>query len=136
MNDGKANLRPLEKQTWFEKLPIELANGDSVAICQPWEWPDVFDGVTKDQAKICQSKIENSDPKLRFHSLSNQWAGIVVGDVLDLDISKKSDKNKVIQIIKKWVETDVLRVDEEFDSRQSRNVKIVVSGDNKLVAHD
>jgi len=136
VNDGKANLRPLEKQLWFEKLPVELANGDSVAICQPWEWPDVFDGVTKDQAKICQSKIENADPKLRFHSLSNQWAGIVVGNVLDLDISKKSDKNKVINIIKKWIETDVLRIDEEFDNRQSRNVKIVVAGDNRLKANE
>ena len=71
-------------------------------------------------------------------SLKNKKSKVLdyFDDALDLDISKKSDKNKVIQIIKKWVETDVLRVDEEFDSRQSRNVKIVVSGDNKLVAHD
>ena len=58
LNDGKANLRPLDKQVWYEKLPTELPNGDQVAIIQPWEWPDVFSGVTKELARACQLKLD------------------------------------------------------------------------------
>lgn len=136
VNDGKSNLRPLEKQVWFEKLPVELVNGDSVAICQPWEWPDVFSGVTKEQAKECQSKFTVADPKYRQHSLSNHWAGIVLAEVLGLDVNKKSDKNKITGVIKGWLETDVLRIDEEFDTRQGKKVKIIISGDNRLTSHE
>ena len=132
LNDGKANLRPLDKQIWYEKLPTELPNGDQVAIIQPWEWPDVFSGVTKELARACQLKLDEAVQKYRFHSQSSQWAGIAVAEVLDLDIKKKPDKNKVLQIIKGWIQTDVLRIDEEHCTRQGRNVKIVLSGENTL----
>ena len=99
---------------------------------QPWEWPDVFSGVTKDKARACQLKLDSEIPAFRQHPLSTKWAGIAVAEVLDLDISKKSDKNKITQIIKGWVDTDVLRIDDEKDDRQGKIVKIIRSGDNRL----
>lgn len=136
VNDGKSNLRPLEKQTWFEKHPIELNNGDSVAIIRPWEWPDVFQGVTKEQAKACQHKIAMADPPCKHHILSRDWAGYLIAEVLELDIKKKADKNKVNGVIKGWIETDVLRIDEIHDSRQGKKVKVIIAGENRMTVNE
>ena len=48
--------------------------------------------------------------------------------VLDLDTEKKHEKAKIRAIVKKWLETDVLRLEPVYDKRQGRDVTVVGVG--------
>jgi len=51
VDDGKANLaRRAERAAWFRRLGVQIGNGDWVAVAEPWQWPDAFEGVTPDDA--------------------------------------------------------------------------------------
>lgn len=58
---------------------------------------------------------------------SKNWVGLTVGEVLGLD-AEEADKARVKAIVKKWIETDVLRVEQMPDKKQGRDVPCVVVG--------
>ena len=131
VDDAKNNLsKPSEKAQWFERISVQLDNSDSVAVVIPWEFPDAFTGVTNEQARRSQQRINDERPRL--HPSSSNWAGKIVAEELELDISDKFNKARVSTILKGWIKTKVLAIDEEHDPRQGREIKIVVSGDNKI----
>ena len=43
-------------------------------------------------------------------------------------MEKKHEKAKIRAIVKQWLETDVLRVDQFYDKRQAREVPVVAVG--------
>jgi len=67
---------------------------------------------------------------MRQNPQAKQWVGQHRGAaVLGLDVDKKHEKAKVNAIVKKWIETDVLRIEREKDLRTGRDVPVVVVGD-------
>ena len=56
----------------------------------------------------------------------------MVAEVLGLNTNDKADKSRINTIIKTWVSTDVLTVDEEHDGRNGRVVKVVRAGSNNV----
>jgi len=70
------------------------------------------------------------EPPLESIRSPNRWAGIVVAEVLGLDISDKGQKARVASLIKGWVASGVLAVETTQNARAGREVNIIVAGPN------
>jgi hypothetical protein len=94
---GKANLAPRgDKATWRRIVGVPLGNGasvidplgDFVAVVESWSWPDPLAEVSPADAKEVQRRIAKGD--FRADSRSTSWAGNIVAEVLELDLSDKA----------------------------------------------
>ena len=136
IGDMESNLAPpsADVNRWFEKKSVPIQNGQHIGAVAPWKWPDVFDGVTPQQAAQVRGAIDRMPEPPRENVRSPQWVGWLVGEILGLNIAEIADKERVKQIISGWVNTDVLRVAEVEDKRAGRVVKVIVSGANNPLA--
>jgi hypothetical protein len=111
---------------------VELPNGEYVGVCVPFKMPDLFDGVSAKDAQAVQRLIgaaaERGEP-MRADARAKSWAGNAVAVQLDLDLDKQHEKARAKAILKKWIETNVLKVEEWPDKRQGRDVQCVVVGE-------
>ena len=130
VNDGKNNLKPIDKQFWYEKVPVNLTNGDVCAVVIPYKFPDAFEGVTRENARSCQLKVDEANPPYKAHYSASNYIGKLIAEILDINFQDKAVKTRVNQIFKTWVDNDVLKIEEEHDSRNGRTVKFVRSGKN------
>jgi len=128
---GKNNLsRSAPHATWLRRVGVEIGNGDEVAVVEPWNWPDAFDGITNQDAIRIQALVGQANPAARYSSQAANWVGKIVADVLALDLEEKADRARINSLIGTWVKNKVLIVDEVDDSRTGRSVKIVLPGPN------
>jgi hypothetical protein len=129
---GKNNLaRPAAHATWLHRVSIELPNGDSVAAVAPWAWPDAFDGVTAEDARRVQlavAAMEANPP--RENPQAANWVGHTVADVLGMDTEDKADKSRISSMVKTWIKSGILAVEEVRDTRNGRETKVVKAGPN------
>ena len=58
------------------------------------------------------------------------WVGVTVAIALQLDVSQDAVKARIKELVKHWVRTDVLAIEERPDSRNGRAKKVVVAGMN------
>ena len=132
VGDVESNLAPpsSEVNQWFQKLSVDAPNGQSVGVIAPWQWPDMFSGVTKEHAARVRGEIDRMASPPRQNIQADAWAGHVVANVLGLNSANKADKNRAQSILKTWIASDILRVAEEIDPRNGRPIKIVVCGSN------
>jgi hypothetical protein len=120
--NDKANLAPPEAADWHRMNNVDLANGDSVGVACPWEWPDSFEGVTTWHLKQVQQRI--GEGQFRRDVQASNWAGIIVADVLGIDPAK--DRARIKDILKAWLQTDMLREVEGEDKHRKPRVFIEV----------
>ena len=133
VDSGKANLAPPAESAVYRRMHgVELPNGEYVGVCVPFKMPDLFDGVSARDARDVQRLIgaaaERQEP-MRLDARAKNWAGSAVAVQLDLDVEKKNEKARCKAILKKWIETNVLKVEEWPDKRQGRDVQCVVVGE-------
>jgi RecA-family ATPase len=133
VDDGKANLAPPAAKALYRRMHgVELPNGEYVGVCVPFKMPDLFDGVSAKDAQAVQRLIgaaaERGEP-MRADARAKSWAGNAVAVQLDLDMDKQHEKARAKAILKKWIETNVLKVEEWPDKRQGRDVQCVVVGE-------
>jgi len=115
--NDKANLAPPEAADWYRMNNVDLDNGDSVGVACPWQWPDSFEGVTSWHLKQVQARI--AEGRFRKDTQAANWAGKVIAEVCDLD--PKKDRARVKDILKAWLENDMLReVEDEDEHRKTR----------------
>ena len=95
----------------------------------PWAVPDVFAGITAADLQRVQTAVRGgawkADPQ------SEDWAGLAVADVLDLDVSdrKGRDAGRVKQLLKKWIDNGVLvKVTKRCDKTR-RDKPFIVPGE-------
>lgn len=130
---GKNNLsRSAPHATWLRRTGVMLANGDDVAVVEPWEWPDAFEGITVENAKAVQSAVTACDPPPRASVKSPQWVGWTIISILELDPESASDIARVKQIIKTWIKEKVLEETTIYSKRDGREVPVVIVGSNDL----
>ena len=135
---GKNNLaRPAPHAEWFKRVSVDLMNGDSVAAIEKWSWPDAFDGVSRDDARRVQLAVAaaEADPP-RLNMQSAQCVGHMVARVLNLDSEDKADKARINQMVKAWVKSEVLTIEDMRDSRAGRDVKVLLAGPNNPAADE
>ena len=132
VGDMESNLAPpsSDLNRWFEKTSVLTPNGHSVGAIRPWEWPDAFDGISRQDAAKVRSTIGAMAEPPRADVRSASWAGVVIADTLGLDLSDEGDKARVKMMIVKWVKTDVLRIEKGRDQRAGRPVDVIVAGEN------
>jgi len=134
---GKNNMaRPSPHADWYQRVGVELANGDHVAAVQSWYWPDAFEGVTADDARRVQLAIiaRGDDNPPREHVSSNDWVGHLIAKVLGRTLEERSDRAKIQAMVKAWLASGVLETTEVRDPRQARDVKCIKAGSNNPAA--
>jgi hypothetical protein len=130
--DMESNLAPpsTDVNRWFEKVSVLTPNGRKVGAIKPWKWPDAFDGLTRNDAAKVRAEVARMAEPPRADIRSAIWVGVVVADALRMSLGDPAEKARVKSIVQKWIETDVLRLEETHDSRNGRPVKVVVAGQN------
>lgn len=109
----ESNLAPpsSNRNRWFEKIGVEIGNGGFAPAIKPWVWPEAFAGVTVNETCKVRAAIAAraaNDNPARESAQAADWAGVVVAEVLGLNLSKNADKARVKVMLKKWIETGVL----------------------------
>lgn len=123
LND-KLNRAPPAKADWIRAVGVHLGNGgieggDSVAVAVPWTPPDAFEGIDHHTLRAVQSRV--ADGQWRANVQSTEWVGIAVADAIGADIESPADKQRVKELVKGWIKSDVLReIEHKDDSRRVR----------------
>ena len=133
VDDGKANLAPpSDKRIYRRMLSVEIANGERIGVATEFKLPDLFDGVTTQNARNVQAVVaeaEANQTPFKANVQAKHYVGQAVADELKLDLEKPGDKAKVKSIVKQWIKTNVLKQAEMYDKRQGRDVQCVVVGE-------
>ena len=133
VEDGKSNMAPpAAKAVYRRMVGVKLPNGEYVGVAEAFSMPDLFDGVSAKDAMKVQRDVGQAAQRgefMRQNPQAKQWVGNIVALHLNLDVDKKHEKAKVNAIVKKWIETDVLRIEREKDLRTGRDVPVVVVGE-------
>jgi len=133
VDDGKANLAPpSDKRIYRRMLSVEIANGEHIGVAIEFKLPDLFDGVTTQNARNVQAVVaeaEANQTPFKANVQAKHYVGQAVADELKLDLDKPGDKAKVKSIVKQWIKTNVLKQAEMYDKRQGRDVQCVVVGE-------
>lgn len=139
---GKSNLgRPLDKYIWYKKVANMLPNYDEVVAIEEWKPPTTFDGISDEKIRDCLRAIKNetmyllSSPKATKNE-NKMSIHEYIADFFELNMEDKADKRKVYNIVKGWLDTDVLRekvVDGyNIDSkiyRKNSEIKTIIKGE-------
>ncbi|WP_374527264.1 AAA family ATPase [Novosphingobium sp.] len=126
IGDDKSNRAPAEAADWFRIASVDLGNSDSVGALEAWQLPGLFDDVSLDDLRTVQARIGERD--WRENHQASDWCGRLVAEVLGLDISEKAGKAKAAGILKEWIKSGSLRIEERADrNRETR--KYVVMGE-------
>lgn len=127
VEDGKANLSPpADDSKWIHLESVRLANGDDVAVVEPWQWPDALDGLSVADLLSVQKAV--ADGLWRQDAQAGAWAGRAVAAVLGLDADDKSDKARIKSLLRTWIGNGALKVvDDQDEARKIR--KFVVVGE-------
>lgn len=134
--DLESNLAPpsSDRNRWFEKIGVPIGNGSTYPTLRPWVWPDAFVGVKLEDARRIRAtvaRLAEDDKPARENIQAKDWVGIVVADQLGLDLGKAADKARIKTMIRKWVASKVLAV-ENIRSDKGKDVPHVFPGPNDL----
>lgn len=132
IGDVESNLAPpsADVNRWFEKISVPIPNGREVGAIRTWQWPDAFDGVTRQHAARVRAMVDQCVSPPRHDIRASAWVGEIVADVIGLNVTDKNHKSRIKTIVEKWIASDVLRVAEEEDKRAGRTRKVVICGAN------
>jgi hypothetical protein len=128
VSNGKANMGPLGKATWF-KLKIEnLPNGDEIACASPWTPPNPFQDVTTADMHKCRALAQTG--AYRADSRSPDWIGYMVAEVLNINVvpgadNKREDLARLKQILKTWFKNGVLKTESREDENRHKRQFVV-----------
>lgn len=129
---GKNNLsRSAPHSTWLRRVGVTLSNGDDVAVVEPWEWPDAFDGVSTKDALRVWGLVGSANPQPRYSSQADNWVGKIIADELGLDVETPNHRSRVNSIIAMWIKNGVLAVETVKYTGKGRDTKVVVQGPNQ-----
>lgn len=123
VEDDKHNRAPAEKADWYRLVPVEIANGDSVGVVEPWSLPNPFDNITPDH--ISRVQIALADGVYRENVQAEDWAGHAVGDVLGVDTTTKAGRSRIKMILRTWIEGGVLAIGEtKVDGKPKKTIEV------------
>lgn len=135
LGDAETNLGPPQSELtqWFEKVSVQMPNGQSSPVVSRWAWPDAFDGISPEDVRRVQREIDSQKTPLRASPRAKAWVGYLVAEVLGMDADNPRDRARINTFIKTWVKADVLREGEERDTQKGRDVSVIVCGQNRMI---
>ena len=114
-------------------VSVDLGNGplkgpgDSVGVVTKWEWPDPLAGITGADFDKVAASIRAG--KWRESQQASKWVGKAVAEALDLNAENKTDKAKIVGMLKVWRSAGSLIVVEDKDENRIMKKFIEVKGD-------
>ncbi len=132
IGETESNLAPpsSDRNRWFEKTGVTIANGENVATIRPWIWPEAFSGITANDACRVRAVIAARETPPRESSQANDWVGKIIAEVLGLDLGRKSEKSRVATILKTWIESGVLAKEAFPIGVNRKSVPCIIAGPN------
>lgn len=133
VDDAKANLAPPGKARWFQLIGQPLGNAtesrpqDFVAVARPWVPPDAFDAVTTADLLRVQQALHGQGALENIRA--NDWAGHIVGDVLDIDSTDDAGKTRIKALLKAWLRSGALVVKRVYDTQKGREANNIEVGE-------
>jgi hypothetical protein len=132
--DTDGNLSPASATEWFFLASVPLGNRredgaddqDYVGVAAAWTWPDAFEGVTVADLRAVQAAIGAG--RWRENPQAKDWAGNAVATVLKLNTANKTDKAKIIALLKTWIENGMLVVVDGEDAQRIKR-KFIEAGE-------
>jgi hypothetical protein len=126
--NGKANMGPLGKAKWIKIEAENLPNGEQVACASPWTPPDPFENVSTSDMEVARELARTG--AYRANTRSPEWFGWRLAEHLNIPIRHGGDNApseiaRVKAIIKKWLQNNVLEVEERVDEHRKRRDYIV-----------
>ncbi len=106
-DNGKANLAPPEKTSWFRLVSVSLGNdldgpSDHVAVVEPWSWPDPLADVTVSDLRRAQTAVAAG--QWREDVRAQDWVGKPIAAALGIALDGPG-KAKVSALLKTWIRT-------------------------------
>lgn len=142
MDNGKSNLAPPpDHSSWFKMIGVPLPNGyfgfhgDNVGVVDRWRWPDHARSVTTDVVAKMQDAVA-ANMACRLDPRAENWVGETVAQVMDIDISEPAERKKVIGMVKKWVDSGVLKIKERPDGKRMMKEFVEVGKRVQVVQND
>jgi hypothetical protein len=126
VDSGKANLAPPGVAKWCRLTSVELPNGDSVAVVEPWQFPSPMDGITSGHMHAVREMARTGD--WRKDQRSDDWIGHALAEVLCLDTNHAADRKKINGILSTWFDNKVLDAAKRKDADRKER-QFVVPGD-------
>lgn len=132
--NDKANLTPpADKSGWFKLESVDLGNGphlngaggDSIGVVTTWEWPDPLAGITGANFDKVAQVIKTG--KWRENHQAKDWVGLAVAEALDLDVTRKSDKARIVGILKVWMAAGSLTIVKGEDEKRMTRKFVAVA---------
>lgn len=120
--NDKANLAPPDKAAWYRMNNVSLDNGDQVGVACPWQWPELFEGISTRHLIAVQKAVMTGD--WRADPRSPEWVGIPIAKVLDIDL--ETNRKRVSKVLKEWVDNGAFEVVEKMDAKSMPRKFVVV----------
>lgn len=133
INHGKSNLTPLSsRMDWRYLEGVPLGNGrgltkpqDFAPVVTEWTWPTLeeqMQEILPEALVAIKKRIGGGDYWVSEQSKAN-WAGIIVADVLKVNLDDKTEKSRIVRLLKYWEKnghfTTELRPDERRKQRSA-----------------
>jgi AAA domain len=134
LDSGKVNLAPAAaKATWFRLVSVNLGNGagiypegDNVQAVEPWEPPDMWEGLSHVLLNEILSAIDKGLPDGNRYSDHGAAKERAAWRVVAEHAPEKTEK-QARQVIKAWVKTGLLEMQDYRDpvrSEPARGLKV------------
>lgn len=132
----KQNLTPKTGlRDWYKIESVSLGNGgkgnlavlrsDQIGVVTRWQYPtnaSFTEDVTADQLQAILNRLKIGEH--RKDNQSKDWAGYIVGEILDLgsskDTMKSTDRQRITRMLDMWIEDGELEVYTATAGRQKR----------------
>ena len=140
-DDAKSNHSAKGVVKWFRKKTVTLDNGadgidgDAVGVLTAWKPPGLMDGIEMSVITLILDKIDHGvldddgNPTGELYgkmSNSKHWAGDVIKNMAEIE-----DDNRVKNVIKAWLEKNVLVEAEYTNDRRKTRIGLKVVAENR-----
>lgn len=106
IDSGKSNMAPPEKARWCHLASVEIANGDSIGVIEPWEFPAVFNKVTVADVDWVRELVRVR--RYRADSRSSDWLGLELAERFGRNITEQGNIKWINAVLTTWVRNGVI----------------------------
>ena len=68
-------------------------------------------------------------------SKSATWVGYIIADTLNIDAEDEAGRQRIKEMLKYWIKTNVLTVQDYVDRQKGRTKKVVIAGPNNPLSN-
>jgi hypothetical protein len=101
---------------------------DHVGVVTPWKWPSIatlVDNVPDGALDAIKARVLSGE--YRQNEQAKDWAGKVVADILELDVTEPADKKRIKRLLAAWITAGHFKVESRKDAVRRELKDFIVS---------